>query len=92
MNDDLGMDAEIARRNSPQFMTPTTTLPVSVVVGGTESDEFLRQSREFAAAWRTSAGVIEYVEMPDLDHFEVVEAMIKPNNLLTATILRHLEL
>lgn len=92
LNDDLRLDPEAARRNSPQFMAPTTALPVSVVVGGGETDEFRRQSREFADAWRAPAGTIDYIETPGHHHFGVIEAMTEPDNLLTATILRHMKL
>lgn len=34
INADVRLDPEAAKRNSPQFMTPATALPVSVVVGG----------------------------------------------------------
>ncbi len=92
VNDGMNMDVETARHNSPQFMTPGTALPVSVVVGGGETDEFRRQSREFADSWQTSAGSIEYIETPGHHHFAVIEAMTESDNQLTATILRHLGL
>jgi arylformamidase len=92
LNEGVRMDLKTAKRNSPLFMTPATALPVTLVVGGEETDELHRQSREFADAWRSEASAIEYIESPGHDHFSVVEAMTEPNNLVTATILRHLEL
>jgi arylformamidase len=90
--EDLRLDSETIKRNSPQFMKPTTALPVTVVVGGDESDEFQRQSREFTNAWRSEVDAIEYVAVPDHDHFTVIEAMTEPDNALTAALLRHLGL
>lgn len=92
LNSGLRMDPETAKRNSPQLMVPTTALPVSAVLGGEETDEFHRQSREFTNAWRSASGTIECIETPGHHHFAVIEAMPEPSNLLTATILRHLEL
>jgi arylformamidase len=92
LNADLRLDPEAAKRNSPQYMSPATALPVSVVVGGGETDEFRRQSRDFADAWRTMASIIEYLETPGHHHFSVIEAMTEPDNPLTATILRHMQL
>lgn len=92
LNDGMGMDQDTAKRNSPLFISPTHALPVTVVVGGDESGEFQRQSREFSDAWRNKAGRLEYLESPGHDHFTVIESMTEPNNILTATILRHLEL
>ena len=92
LNDAVRMDQKTAKHNSPLFMKPTTTLPVSVVVGGQETDEFHRQSRELTNAWGSAAGAIEYIEIPGHHHLAVIEAMTEPNNLLTATILRHIGL
>ncbi|MFH1603092.1 MAG: alpha/beta hydrolase [Pseudomonadota bacterium] len=92
VNEAVRMDSETAKHNSPLFMAPATALPVTVVVGGEETDELRRQSREFADAWRSGAGAMEYIESPGHDHFSVIEAMTEKNSFLTATILRHLEL
>jgi arylformamidase len=90
--EELHLDSETIKRNSPQFMLPATAMPVTVVVGGEEIDEFQRQSREFTNAWRSEVGAIEYIVVPGNDHFTVIEAMTEPDNVLTATILRHLGL
>ena len=92
LNDGIGMDQDAAKRNSPLFINPMYALPVTVIVGGAETDEFHRQSREFADAWQNKADRLEYLESPMHDHFTVIEAMTEPNNILTTTILRHLEL
>jgi arylformamidase len=91
INNELRLDATAARRSSPCFMRPSHALPVSVVVGGGETAEFRRQSRDFADAWRDVAGATEYLETPGHDHFAVIEEMTEPRNLLTATIVRHLQ-
>ena len=92
VNEAVRMDPETAKRNSPLFMTPATALPVSVVVGGAETDEFRRQSLDFSEAWRSTADSIDYVESPGHHHFGVIEAMPEQGSVLTATLLRHLEL
>jgi arylformamidase len=90
LNGDLRMDAETAQRNSPMELTPTNRMPISVVAGNKETDEFRRQSRDFARAWGPSASHMEHVEVPG-DHFEIIEAMPETNSL-TTSILRHLGL
>ena len=87
---DLRLDGEATRRNSPSLLKPAWPLPISVVVGGGESDEYRRQSRDFTAAWRDMAGAIDYLETPGHDHFAIIEAMTEPASPLTAVILRHL--
>jgi arylformamidase len=92
LNESLQLGTDEAARNSPQRLKPSSTMPVSVIVGGGETDEFRRQSRDFAATWRELADPIEYIETAGHDHFEVVESMLEPRSVLTATILRHLGL
>lgn len=91
INNELRLDEAAARRNSPCHMRPTHALPVSVVVGGGETDEFRRQSRHFVEAWRDATSSIVYLETPGHDHFAVIEAMTEPGNVLVATIVRHLQ-
>jgi arylformamidase len=75
LNADLQLDPDAARRNSPQFLRPATRLPASVVVGGGESVEFRRQSRDFADAWHGMVGSMDFIETEDHNHFTVIEAM-----------------
>jgi arylformamidase len=89
LNEGIRMDAETAQRNSPLFMKPAAAIPVSVVVGAEETDEYHRQAREFADAWRSEANPLEPIELPGKDHFSIIEEMTEPGNLLTATILSH---
>ena len=91
LNEHVRMSPETARKNSPQFSRPTTALPVSVVVGAGETEEFKRQSQEFTEVWRDAAGSIEYLETPG-HHMAAIESMTLPGNLLTTTLLRHLGL
>jgi arylformamidase len=92
LNEAVCMDPETAKHNSPLFMLPTISLPVTVVVGGEETDELRRQSREFTDAWRGKVGSIEHIVSSGHDHFSVIETMVEPDNLLTSAILRHLDL
>jgi arylformamidase len=92
LNEGLRMDVETAKRNSPLYLTPAIALPVTVVVGGEETDESRRQSREFADAWQSEATAIEHIESRGHDHFSIIEAMTEPDNILTTPLLRHLEL
>ncbi len=68
----LHLSREEARVLSPRFL-PSPGLPLHCVVGGAESGEFLRQNREFAAAW---GGTAE--EIPGANHFTVLDALADP--------------
>lgn len=90
LNGSLHLDEASAARNSPCNLRPSRTMPISVIVGGGETDEFRRQSRDLADTWRKLADPMAYIETGGHDHFQVVESMIEPRSVLTATILRHL--
>lgn len=88
INDALGLDAEAARRNSPAFMTPPWPAPLALAVGGDESAEFHRQSRDFAARWGAAGCAVEHVAAPGCNHFTVVEQMADATSPLTRAMLR----
>jgi len=90
MNGDLRLDEASARRNSPMWMTPPWPMPVTVVVGGGESEAFRQQSRDFERQWAEHAGSIAGLSVPGHDHFKVIEAMPKERNPLTAVLMKHL--
>jgi len=92
LNEDLKLNEESAHRNSPIFLNPGTDAPLSIVVGGEESDEFHRQSSNFAEKWREREAKTEYLELPGLNHFTVVDQMKDPDNPLTTIMLKHMGL
>ncbi|MCB4823896.1 alpha/beta hydrolase [Roseicella aerolata] len=65
----LRLTPEAARALSPRFL-PSPGGALHVVVGGGESAEYLRQSRDFAAAW---GGGFE--ALPGRDHFTVLDPL-----------------
>lgn len=71
VNDDLRLDAESARRNSPLYLRPAQPAPLVVAVGEAESEEFIRQSGDFAIAWNAARAV----ELPGMHHFSAVDAL-----------------
>ena len=87
VNQDLNLDAQSARRNSPIHMQPTTPGPVIFAVGAQESDEFKRQSREMADAWKAHARASTYLEIPDANHFSIVSNLDQPDFVLTRRCL-----
>ncbi|MFQ5691429.1 MAG: alpha/beta hydrolase [Nitrospinota bacterium] len=92
LNEDLRLDREAARRNSPARLTPVAESPLTVVVGGAETDEFRRQSRDFAAAWRERGAPVDFVEMPGLHHFSVMDGLAEAGDPLTDILLERMGL
>jgi len=79
LNEKLGMDAEMAMRNSPALLEYPVPAPLLLVVGKDESDEYHRQSKAMAAKW-DQLGYEHDLCVPDgLDHFAVVDSFIDPH-------------
>jgi arylformamidase len=79
-NAELRLDRDSAKSLDLYDKTPTIAAPLVVAVGGRESDEFKRQSRLIADAWRPQ--VREHLVLPDLNHFSVVDAFAERSNPL----------
>jgi arylformamidase len=82
----LGLDEATARRLSPVFW-PRPSGRIHAVVGGEEGEEYLRQSREIAAAW---GGTWDAV--PGANHFSVIAPLAEPGSTLVAEALALLPL
>jgi arylformamidase len=68
----LRLTPETARALSPRFQ-PSPGRPIHCVVGGAESEEYLRQSRDMAAAWGGTVAAIE-----GANHFTVLAPFADP--------------
>jgi arylformamidase len=77
-NDYVRLDAESEHTLSPIRHLNRLSAPVFVSCGALDSDEFRRQSREFAAALGPKL-VAPHSELPGLNHFEVVETLANPD-------------
>ena len=77
----LGLDATAARALSPRFL-PAPAKPIHCVVGGAESAEFLRQSRDMAAAWDGG-----FESVPGANHFTVIAPLADPASMLVRKAL-----
>jgi arylformamidase len=76
MNADLRLDAQNVRRVSPIHLQPKIAAPVQLVVGGSESSEFVRQNLLLKAAWPQVSG--EPVVVPGCHHFSIVDRFADP--------------
>lgn len=86
LNDALQLTPEEALAVSPLFRGNHADTPLLVVVGGSETAEFVRQSRTFCAAWAQTT----HVEATGLNHFSVIDAFHDPSSPLFATVWQHL--
>jgi arylformamidase len=87
INDLVGFNETSARAASPLLWpAPSSARTLVAAVGGNESSEFLRQSREIAQAWARAGLKTEYLVVPGTDHFTVVDELTKPTSALFAAI------
>jgi arylformamidase len=74
----LDLTDDTVLRLSPRLL-PSPGRPIHCHVGGAESGEFIRQSREMAAAWGGSC-----TEEAGADHFTVIAPLADPDSPLVA--------
>lgn len=83
----LGLTDATARQLSPAFWPAPTQGELYALVGGAESDEFIRQNTLIRDAWgRRAVPVCEV--LPGLHHFDVLDALADPGHALHAHATR----
>jgi arylformamidase len=80
MNDKLRMSEASARALSPIGWTPRPAAQIDAWVGGAESEEFLRQSRDFADAWAAKGARTRFESVDSANHFTVIAALVDPDS------------
>jgi arylformamidase len=69
---------EMEQAMSSQRHIDKLRAPIIVTYGTSETPEFQRQGRDFAAAVRAAGKQVELVEAPDYNHFEICESLGNP--------------
>jgi acetyl esterase/lipase len=82
LNDKLGLDAAEEERNSPIRHLPAQAAPLVVTVGLGELPELVRQSEEFAAAWKRRGLRGAYLPVDKHDHFSILEELARPGGAI----------
>ncbi|SIS76012.1 alpha/beta hydrolase [Paracoccus saliphilus] len=87
MNDTLAIDGAEAAAESPALLTPRPDIPVTAWVGAMERPEFIRQARLLADIWAGLGAATDCVIEPGLHHFDIIDALTRPDSPLTRTLL-----
>jgi len=92
VNEQIRLKPEEAGALSPMRLPPRRPLPLLVAVGGAETPEWIRQSRDYAAMCRERGVPAEYLECPGENHFTMTNVLGDPDHMLTKAILRQMGL
>lgn len=92
VNDDIRLDEKSARAASPLFWpAPREGLRLIAPVGALESDVFVEQSRRLAQVWSEAGFETDFFEVPDCNHFTIVDAVSTPGGMLFERLVSEIE-
>ncbi|WP_201860021.1 alpha/beta hydrolase [Microvirga soli] len=87
INKALGLTIEEAHRLSPLEWAPPGSGHLVAVVGGAESSEFLRQSRDIVDQWGQAGVTTRYHEVQGAHHFDVIAGLADPADPLVDIVV-----
>ena len=82
INDDVHIDQDEIDTLSPIRLAPRHRGPLILTYGGKETEEFARQARDFAAAWRGRGMAVNEIPSSGFYHFNVVDQLATPGSPL----------
>ena len=91
LNEKLGLDEAMSRRNSPMLQAGGVMKPLSLVVGSAELPLLRKQTADFAGHRARYGLPVTYEEIPDANHFTVMNEMLSPSGRVTTLVRRLLE-
>ena len=87
LNEKLGLDRAEAERNSPIRHLPANAGELVVAYGTRELPELCRQSIEYAQAWTERGLPGRLLPVDGADHFAILDALARPEGVLTRDLL-----
>ncbi len=92
VNNDVRLDEQSAHQASPVFWpAPREGLKLIARVGAQESSVFHEQSRRLVEVWNEAGFEADYAEVPDCNHFTIVDAVSAPGNPLFERLVTMVE-
>ncbi|TRY82685.1 hypothetical protein DNTS_032609 [Danionella cerebrum] len=93
VNEPLQMNQEVALRNSPnqflsQLKVSSPYCDITVAVAQHDSPEFRKQSLEYFIALQSAGLRVSYEDVPDTDHFNIIEQLVDETYHLTKLLLK----
>ena len=92
MQEVLGLDDNEVATNSPSLLNFPPTIPIIIAAGGAETEEFQRQSRDFALDWNAKGGNCCSLSVKNKNHFSILSTLADPGSQITKKILTQIKL
>jgi arylformamidase len=86
LNEKLGLDAAMSRRNSPITEAGGLIKPLALTAGSGELPLLRRQTADFAGHRAKHGLPVSYEEIPGADHFTIMDQMLSPTGRVTMMI------
>jgi arylformamidase len=90
-NEWLALDSAEAAALSPQRLLPNAGTRLCIATAEKDTDEFKRQSLDYAGACTRHGCAVQYAEIPGRNHFDVIMDWMNPQALLTQSTWRLLD-
>jgi arylformamidase len=90
-NEWLALDSAEAAALSPQRLLPNAGTRLCIATAEKDTDEFKRQSLDYAAACTRHGCAVQYAEIAGRNHFDVIMDWMNPQALLTKSTWRLLD-
>ncbi|XP_060796445.1 kynurenine formamidase [Neoarius graeffei] len=93
LNNPLKMTKEVAIKNSPiqlvsQLKTFSSGCDIIVAIAQNDSPEFRKQSYDYFKALQAAGLKVTFEDIPDTDHFNIIEQLVDENYYLTQLLLK----
>ena len=89
LNEKLGLDEAMSRRNSPMAQAGGVSKPLSLVVGSAELPLLRKQTADFAGHRARYGLPVTHEEIQGADHFTILHELLSPAGRIT-TLIRQL--
>jgi arylformamidase len=86
LNVKLGLDAAMSHRNSPMMQAEGAMKPLALTVGAAELPLLRRQTADFAGHRARYGMPVSYEEIPEANHFTIMDQMLRPEGRITGMI------
>jgi arylformamidase len=90
VNEWMNFDKAQARRNSPMNFPPAAGTRMHVAFAETDTDEFKRQSRDYAKHCLEADARVSCVEYANTNHFDVVLKLAEPGTTMFREVTKHI--